>query len=439
MPKHDDIYHQLTVGDGLARPRRLSRRLFLGATLALGLLTSSPLGSAPLARASDEDNDGNRFGPPWVGIIDVDGATLYSEPSVKSEAKWLAPRGILIPVLSIAWGGETPGGGTRWYRTPEGFLPSTMAHEYREPWVAETTRSNVPVYAKAETASGIRRSARQGELFRVTGMSPDLADGSNVWWATTEGFLPLSGLRLSADQFALDWTMPAPDEAPGGWWATVVREANVRVAATTKSPIVGQLTPGRTVKVLSDDIGENVQGSDLWHRIDGGRYAGARVHSSLVRRMAAPKPSEARPGRMPPDQTWITVDRARHTLTLVKNGTPDLVTYVALGRAGVETPSGQYATYGKFRYDDMTSTSVPNPTAPYDFPNVPFVQYYKEGGFAIHGTYWHDSYNSLESQGCINLTVTDGMYLFQQTRPENDDGTNEVWANGPATPVLILD
>jgi hypothetical protein len=76
----------------------------------------------------------------------------------------------------------------------------------------------------------------------------------------------------------------------------------------------------------------------------------------------------------------------------------------------------------------------------YDLPNVPFTQYYLEGGYAIHGTYWHDRYGTEESQGCINLTWTDSAYLFDLTGPTLPEGASETWDNaGQATPVVVLD
>jgi lipoprotein-anchoring transpeptidase ErfK/SrfK len=70
---------------------------------------------------------------------------------------------------------------------------------------------------------------------------------------------------------------------------------------------------------------------------------------------------------------------------------------------------------------------------------VPFVQYYLDGGYAIHSTYWHDHFGRVESQGCINLTWNDGEYLFGLTQPVVAQGDVARWAiNIPATPLLIV-
>ena len=113
---------------------------------------------------------------------------------------------------------------------------------------------------------------------------------------------------------------------------------------------------------------------------------------------------------------------------------------MSLGRAGVETPQGEYSTMGKYRFDNMSSANVAGADHDYYLPNVPFVQYYLDGGYAIHSTYWHDQFGLLESQGCINVTWADGEYLFGLTQPQVADGDNARWATGnlTATPVMIV-
>jgi lipoprotein-anchoring transpeptidase ErfK/SrfK len=118
---------------------------------------------------------------------------------------------------------------------------------------------------------------------------------------------------------------------------------------------------------------------------------------------------------------------------------PTFTTYVSLGRAGVDTPEGEYQTMGKYRFDNMSSTTVVDADHAYFLPNVPFVEYYRDGGYALHGTYWHDHFGRLESQGCVNLTWADSAYLFSLTLPTVATGDIARWAIGiPATPLRIL-
>jgi hypothetical protein len=95
---------------------------------------------------------------------------------------------------------------------------------------------------------------------------------------------------------------------------------------------------------------------------------------------------------------------------------------------------------GKYHFDRMSSNTVLDADHAYNLPNVPFVQYYLDGGYAIHSTYWHDHFGLVESQGCVNLTWSDGAFLFGLKQPSVLDDVLAKWAVGtiPATPLLIV-
>jgi lipoprotein-anchoring transpeptidase ErfK/SrfK len=339
--------------------------------------------------------------------------------------------------------GESTGpDGTEWTQTPDGWIASNQVAEDIQPWIAEVSVPSVSIFARPKAKDPIRRTAKEGDLLRVTGVAPGIEGDPSVWWSTTEGFVGLHTLRTATSDWASGWTLPDPSEAPAGWWGGIRSQANVRAAATTKAPVVGTLVPGDRVKVLSEVDGDAVGGNSTWYRIDGGRYAGAVVHSSLVTHIAPPRQVVApRPDDAPTGLGTIVVSRSAASLTLLDaDNQPRFTTYVSLGRAGVETPEGEYQTMGKYRFDNMSSTTVANADHAYFLPNVPFVEYYLNGGYAIHSTYWHDQFGQVESQGCINITWTDGAYLFGQTQPTVADGDIARWAIGEwkATPVLIV-
>lgn len=394
------------------------------ASLVLGLLVKAPPAEA------------NRFGPPWDSQVVAAQTTVYSRPDPTATAIGPLSRDQIVAVLSQTTGAD----GSAWSATPDGYVSSADIQEVTDPWIAEVTSASVSVYAKPNTTEGIRRTAQRGDLLRVTGMAPGLDGDTAIWWTTTEGYVGLHDIRQASSDWAQNWTMPDAAEAPQGWWGTLRSTGNVRAGATTSAPVVGSLGPGDRVKVLEEVTGQPVSGSAKWLRIDGGRYTGGFVHSSLITKIAdpaptpAPAPADAAPG------PWIVVNRKAATLTLMRDGQPAFATYVSLGEAGVETPTGDYSTAGKFVADAMTSASVSDATHSYYLPNVPFTEYYRDGGYAIHGTYWHDQFGSVESQGCINVTVTDAAFLFGQTMPTvAADNIYEWAAADQATPVVILD
>jgi hypothetical protein len=379
----------------------------------------------------------NRFNPPWQSRVVVDRATLYSRADRGSVPVGPLERGQLVVVVNEL----TNADGANWTQVPDGFVASTDIAEDMTPWIAEVSVPSVSIYARPSAREPIRRTAKRGDLLRVTGVSPGIEGDLATWWATNEGYVGLHTLSEATSEWAKNWIMPDGSDATSGWWGAIRAQANVRAAPTTDAPVVGGLVPGDRIKVLGELTGAAVSGNTAWYRIDGGRYAGAVVHSSLVSRLPAPKHVlAARPDDAPPGLGMLVVSRSAATLTyLDSDNTPQFTTYVSLGRAGVETPEGEYATMGKYRFDTMSSLSVANADHAYHLPNVPFVQYYLDGGYAIHSTYWHDHFGRVESQGCINLTWNDGEYLFGLTQPVVAQGDVARWAiNIPATPLLIV-
>jgi hypothetical protein len=380
----------------------------------------------------------NRFGPPWQSRVTVDNAILYTQADRASAQVGTLARGQIVVVIAES----TATDGTAWSQTPEGLILSDQIDEETQPWIAEVSVPSVSIYARPNQKEPIRRTARQGDLLRVTGVSPGIEGDTAVWWSTTEGYVGLNTLRESTTDWAKGWTLPSADTAPAGWWGALRSQANVRAGPSTKAPVVGTLVPGDRVKVLGEVTGDAVGGNSTWYLIDGGRYAGAVVHSSLISRMAEPKQVVVpRPDDASPDLGTIVVSRSGSTLTYLDvNDQPTFTTYVSLGRAGVDTPEGEYSTMGKYRFDNMSSSTVSNADHEYYLPNVPFVEYYLDGGYAIHSTYWHDQFGQVESQGCINLTWADGAFLFGLTQPTVADGDNARWAIGnlKATPVIIV-
>lgn len=396
--------------------------LIISAALLIGI-------QAPRAEAS-------RFGPPWLAEVIVDLAIVRAGPGSTAEAIGPLGRGSRHIVREHS---KTEGG-AQWMRIEQGWLSLDDIEEVRAPWIAEVVAPSVPIFSLPNAGSAIRRGATQGSLLRVHGLSPGLNGDPSIWWATSEGYVTVSALAPASDEWESAWSLPTASEAAGGWWGTVLTDANVRAAPTGQAPLLGQLRPGDRVKVLAEEDGSLADGSRLWYRIDGGRFAGGHLHSSYIRRLPDPKPNLTLPDGASGGGTWIVVDRAATSLTVATDGEVQFVTYVSLGRAGVETPTGNYATFGKYLTDDMTSTSVPDADHAYDLPNVPFTQYYRNGGYAIHSAYWHDQFGGRESQGCVNVTWGDGAYLFDLTSPHLVPGNVVRWTEPElSTPLIIVD
>jgi lipoprotein-anchoring transpeptidase ErfK/SrfK len=116
-------------------------------------------------------------------------------------------------------------------------------------------------------------------------------------------------------------------------------------------------------------------------------------------------------------QRWIEIDVTRQRLLAWEGNRPVYAVIISTGKDSTPTPTGRFAIQTRHRYARMQGDD-------YDIPDVPYTMYYY-GGYAIHGAYWHNSFGTPVSHGCINVAVDHARWLFD-------------WV-GIGTPVLVHD
>jgi hypothetical protein len=109
---------------------------------------------------------------------------------------------------------------------------------------------------------------------------------------------------------------------------------------------------------------------------------------------------------------WIEVNLTEQRLTAWDNDLPVLTTLIRSGKEGWRTPTGTFRTFRKVVSDDMTLLSPDDPDYYYT-PNVPWVMYFLDGGFALHGAVWDDMWGTPTSHGCVNIPVDIAAYLYE--------------------------
>jgi lipoprotein-anchoring transpeptidase ErfK/SrfK/vancomycin resistance protein YoaR len=118
------------------------------------------------------------------------------------------------------------------------------------------------------------------------------------------------------------------------------------------------------------------------------------------------------PQQMPPKAgKWIEVNLAAQRLTAYEGDWPVLSTLISSGLPRTPTPKGTFEIFTKLRFDDMRGGSVAAGDY-YFLPKVPYVMYFAAGGYALHGTYWHNNFGRPMSHGCVNLSTRDAEWLF---------------------------
>jgi len=93
----------------------------------------------------------------------------------------------------------------------------------------------------------------------------------------------------------------------------------------------------------------------------------------------------------------------------------------APGTLSTETPRGNFRAESKRPSVHMGDGTIRSDADAYELPGVPWVTYFeKSGGYAIHGTYWHNNFGVTMSHGCVNMSPDDALWIYRWTTPYPD-------------------
>jgi hypothetical protein len=137
---------------------------------------------------------------------------------------------------------------------------------------------------------------------------------------------------------------------------------------------------------------------------------------------------------------WIDVNITKQVLVAYEGTKMVYATLVSTGEDGLGEPEEGTATKrGIFRiHTKHVTTTMDSQVVGEEFElrDVPYVQYF-EGGYALHGAYWHDDFGKPKSHGCINLAPEDARRLFYWTDPQVPDGWHGASVSLTGTIVFV--
>jgi lipoprotein-anchoring transpeptidase ErfK/SrfK len=83
------------------------------------------------------------------------------------------------------------------------------------------------------------------------------------------------------------------------------------------------------------------------------------------------------------------------------------------------TPPGRHRIFSKMPNKHMGSvTGNPDAVGAFSLPGVPWTCFFlNPGGYALHGTYWHNNFGIQMSHGCVNMKNEDAKWLFRWSTP----------------------
>jgi lipoprotein-anchoring transpeptidase ErfK/SrfK len=194
----------------------------------------------------------------------------------------------------------------------------------------------------------------------------------------------------------------------------------VREGPGTEYPVVGRLRNGMVLR-----IGETVEhNGEVWHKIifdEWLRYP-ERVTSDwyvngayvqVVRDIGDETIETTSSSTAPATTKKIIVDRTAQKLYAYDGDTLFIEMPISTGLELTPTPRGTFTIFKKTPSRYMQGP-LPNlvDQQSYDLPGVPWNLYFTEGGAVIHGAYWHDSFGTKYSHGCVNLSPENAHMLY---------------------------
>jgi LysM repeat protein len=102
---------------------------------------------------------------------------------------------------------------------------------------------------------------------------------------------------------------------------------------------------------------------------------------------------------------WIEVNLSEQTLTAWQGDVVVMHTAISSGRSTTPTVTGRFTIGNKYKAQRMSGPG-------YDLPNVPYVMYF-HSAYAIHGAYWHTSFGTPVSHGCVNMWPDESRMLYE--------------------------
>jgi hypothetical protein len=256
--------------------------------------------------------------------------------------------------------------------------------------------------------------------------------GSTEWYALTSHWLwlPLRDLRPATASLFQGESLVGRSTALG--WVVV---DDARVFDHPQGRLTGQKLPRlQVVTVRQLQLPSGARRGEGWLELDGGGW----LRSGAVRWLTP----RTRPAAVTANERWLYVNTKQQTLTAYEGDTPVFATLVStgIGAQGSEqaTPPGLHRIWVKLRSTDMTNLEAERAERYYAIEDVPWVMFFK-GAYALHGAFWHASFGSRRSHGCVNLSPLDAQFLFHWVSPRVPRGWHAAHPTpyDPGTPILV--
>lgn len=118
-------------------------------------------------------------------------------------------------------------------------------------------------------------------------------------------------------------------------------------------------------------------------------------------------------------ERWVAVDVANQVVMAYEGDKLVFATLTATGEPWSPTEPGLYHVYAEFDPRLMTRGN-PNDNWFYYMEDVPYTFYFN-GDRALHGAFWHDNFGTVQSHGCVNMSLTAAHWIYRWGREYMDN------------------
>lgn len=270
----------------------------------------------------------------------------------------------------------------------------------------EVVTPNAPVYGSLENA--IKRSQpvrRIDSPYSFISYSEDtVVDGKRYYMVEYGNWMTANDIsRIGAPSRFQGLTFNQTPERPFGWILFPIQTK--RTPGFQAEDYTGhELNRYDVVQVYTS---QNIDGME-WYMVRPDEWIPEKQEwQRLIGRVL--------PNTTPPEGVdngrWIEVNLNDQTISVYDNSQMVFATLIASGIEPFWTRPGLFQIYDKFDSTPMRGSFEADRSDAYYLEDVPWTMYYDKAR-ALHGAYWHNSFGSPRSHGCVNISVGDSRWIY---------------------------
>jgi hypothetical protein len=270
----------------------------------------------------------------------------------------------------------------------------------------EVVHHNAPVYASLEDAVKKGQVVRRIEsAYSFISYTEDaVVDGKRFYMVDSGGWMTANDIsRIGTPSLFQGLVFSKTPTRPFGWIYYQIESK--RTPGLEKSDYTGhQYYRYQVVPIFSSEVIDGVE----WYMIGPDEWIPEKQdYLRLIGRVI--------PNTTPPEGVdngrWIEVNLYDQTIAVYDQSELVYASVIASGIEPFWTRPGLFQVYQKFNATMMRGSFEADHSDAYYLEDVPWTLYYDKAR-ALHGAYWHNSFGSPRSHGCVNLSVGDARWIY---------------------------